>query len=345
MANSEEVNSKHLRRMTFLTVACGTAASGALVKFAIDTMPEAPPPKAKNGETQKKSQPWVNAASKPAIATSEKAPPETNYVQQPKRSQLSKNPKSQPAIAPKPTIFNPIRTQLPIIEPPSNIPRSTPRRIVPVAQVPTITQQNSQEIASLDLPDQPPQLKDIRGHWAEYFIQTLANQRIVRGYADRSFRPDVGVDRVEFAQMIRQAFPETPAPISFQDLQTFAGHRAPTRAEAAMFIHQARVKSAMVLSVTDLRVAGEVARPGRYSLAGLSEQDPRLSKLPTIRRAIEYAGGLSPNADRSRVQIRRTTETGQQQTITVNLQNSDQDLVLEQGDEVVIPSVSVANKR
>jgi hypothetical protein len=203
------------------------------------------------------------------------------------------------------------------------------------------------EMGDSQLPDLPVQLTDIRGHWAQYFIQTLADREIIRGYGNGNFRPNAVVTRSEFVQMTRRAFEEkAPAsPVSFQHLQTFADNASPTRAEAAMFIHQALVKSDMVLSVTDLRVRGAVARPGRYSLAGLSEQDPQLSKLPTIARAIEYAGGIQPSADLKRVQINRTTETGQKHMIVVNLNNPHHDLILEQGDELVIPENSVADTR
>ncbi|MBZ8179683.1 S-layer homology domain-containing protein [Oscillatoria salina] len=43
-------------------------------------------------------------------------------------------------------------------------------------------------------------------YWANPFIQVLAEQDIIVGYPDGTFRPTENVDRDEFAAMIRQAF-------------------------------------------------------------------------------------------------------------------------------------------
>lgn len=43
-------------------------------------------------------------------------------------------------------------------------------------------------------------------YWARPFIQVLAQQGIITGYPDGTYRPQQGVDRDEFAAIIRQAF-------------------------------------------------------------------------------------------------------------------------------------------
>jgi hypothetical protein len=43
-------------------------------------------------------------------------------------------------------------------------------------------------------------------YWASPFIRVLAEQNIIQGYLDGTFRPEQPVDRDEFAAMIRQAF-------------------------------------------------------------------------------------------------------------------------------------------
>lgn len=53
------------------------------------------------------------------------------------------------------------------------------------------------------------QFNDIQGHWAESCIQQLAQQRIITGYPDGSFKPDAPVTRAEFAALIGKAFPDT----------------------------------------------------------------------------------------------------------------------------------------
>ena len=51
---------------------------------------------------------------------------------------------------------------------------------------------------------------DTKNYWAQPFIHALAEQNIVTGYPDNTFRPRQPVDRDEFAAIIRQAFSQPP---------------------------------------------------------------------------------------------------------------------------------------
>lgn len=46
---------------------------------------------------------------------------------------------------------------------------------------------------------------DTKGHWAEEQIRTLAQQGIISGYPDGSFRPDTGLSRAAFIKLLAQA--------------------------------------------------------------------------------------------------------------------------------------------
>ncbi|HEY9867427.1 MAG TPA: S-layer homology domain-containing protein [Candidatus Obscuribacterales bacterium] len=65
---------------------------------------------------------------------------------------------------------------------------------------------------------------DIKGHWAQNCIESLAQKNIVKGYyEDDTFRPDSPVNRAEFAAILNQAFPKIPRrekAISFVDVPT-----------------------------------------------------------------------------------------------------------------------------
>jgi polysaccharide export outer membrane protein len=69
-------------------------------------------------------------------------------------------------------------------------------------------------------------------------------------------------------------------------------------------------------------------------------------QLPTVTRAIQQAGGLSANANLQQVEIHRTTDSGTEKVIRVNVQKSiesgdyTQDVVLQQDDQVVIPELA-----
>ncbi|MGC9505579.1 DUF3370 family protein [Baaleninema sp.] len=52
---------------------------------------------------------------------------------------------------------------------------------------------------------------DIATHWAQRCIEQLAQRDIVKGYPDRSFRPEKYLTRAEFASLMCRAFPEAEA--------------------------------------------------------------------------------------------------------------------------------------
>lgn len=85
-------------------------------------------------------------------------------------------------------------------------------------------------------------------------------------------------------------------------------------------------------------VAGEVNRPGTYSLEG--------GTYPKLTQVLEQAGGITQSADLRNVQIQRQ-QNGQTRLITANLWqllsagDINQDLILRDGDSIVIPSTIV----
>ncbi|UBF24596.1 S-layer homology domain-containing protein [Kovacikia minuta CCNUW1] len=61
---------------------------------------------------------------------------------------------------------------------------------------------------------------DIQGHWAANFILGLANQNLIRGFEDGSFRPDTSINRAQYAAIIAKAFnpPAKRDGINFPDV-------------------------------------------------------------------------------------------------------------------------------
>lgn len=49
---------------------------------------------------------------------------------------------------------------------------------------------------------------DIRNHWAREFIEVLADENVIAGFPDGTFKPDAPVTRAQFAAIVRQAFDE-----------------------------------------------------------------------------------------------------------------------------------------
>jgi polysaccharide export outer membrane protein len=108
-------------------------------------------------------------------------------------------------------------------------------------------------------------------------------------------------------------------------------------------------------------VVGEVSRPGAYEFGGQtsanaagaqgavssnSQSAVQANGRTTVTQVIQTAGGIKPSADIRNIQVRRLTRSGAEQVIALDfwqlLQDGDltQDLVLQQGDTVIIPVAS-----
>lgn len=91
----------------------------------------------------------------------------------------------------------------------------------------------------------------------------------------------------------------------------------------------------------DVAIVGEVFRPGAYKMGGEGGR-------ATVTQAIQLAGGVKPAANLRQIQIRRATRSGAEQVINIDfwqlLQsgNLTQDLVLQQGDRITIPTATAS---
>ena len=104
-------------------------------------------------------------------------------------------------------------------------------------------------------------------------------------------------------------------------------------------------------------IVGEVFRPGTYNYASRSTSNQSVTigdnasantvQQPgrlTVTRALRLAGGIKPLADLRRVEVKRTTRSGELQTVFLDLWqlvesgDNSQDLFLQAGDTVVVPT-------
>jgi parallel beta-helix repeat protein len=66
----------------------------------------------------------------------------------------------------------------------------------------------------------PAAFTDIAGHWATDFISALAKQNLIGGSADGSFKPDIAINRAQYAALLVRAFNPSPKreAIAFSDI-------------------------------------------------------------------------------------------------------------------------------
>jgi polysaccharide export outer membrane protein len=97
-------------------------------------------------------------------------------------------------------------------------------------------------------------------------------------------------------------------------------------------------------------VAGEVTRPGAYtlSLQGGAGNNPGV-QYPTVLAALTTAQGVTLAADVTKVELRRKVGRSSEQSVTLNLkelvQNGklSQDITLRDGDTIVVPTATTFN--
>ncbi|MBD2743373.1 DUF1565 domain-containing protein [Coleofasciculus sp. FACHB-1120] len=83
------------------------------------------------------------------------------------------------------------------------------------------------------------ELTDIKGHWAETFIQELVKQEIISGFPDKTFRPDASLTRSQYAALLTKAFnpPAKREAIAFKDVaNSFWGYAAIQQAYRGEFL-------------------------------------------------------------------------------------------------------------
>ncbi|MCC5631645.1 polysaccharide biosynthesis/export family protein [Nostoc sphaeroides] len=97
-------------------------------------------------------------------------------------------------------------------------------------------------------------------------------------------------------------------------------------------------------------VAGEVTRPGAYtlSLSGGAGDNPGV-QYPTVLAALTTAQGVTLAADVTQVQLRRKIGRSSEQTVSINLKELiqtgrlSQDITLRDGDTIVVPTATNFN--
>jgi S-layer homology domain/Protein of unknown function (DUF1565) len=115
----------------------------------------------------------------------------------------------------------------PIVAPPIGTP---PIVVTPVVPAPPIV---------IPVVAAPVVVSDIKGHWAETFIQALLDRKIITGFPDRSFKPEAPVTRVQYAAMLAKTYdlPFAKSGASFSDVTPdFWGFGAITKAFQMGFI-------------------------------------------------------------------------------------------------------------
>jgi polysaccharide biosynthesis/export protein len=108
----------------------------------------------------------------------------------------------------------------------------------------------------------------------------------------------------------------------------------------------------------NIAVVGEVYRPGSHTVTGSARIGGAAGILasggsstggnnevpPTLTRAIQVAGGIKPKADIRKIRLRRTTKTGVEQVLDIDLWkllkegDLEQDVILQERDTIVVPT-------
>lgn len=140
----------------------------------------------------------------------------------------------------------------------------------PTAQ-PAIALQTEGSSASSSLAS-TAKLNDIQAHWAKQFIEALADQGMIRGFPDGSFRPSDPITRAQFLTLLQKAFPDRNLPANAQWLNS---RQNLSRSQAlAVLVDHLDLKAHQV-SAADLsdyfRDAAAIAEPEQTQIAAAVE--------------------------------------------------------------------------
>ncbi|MCU0548557.1 MAG: S-layer homology domain-containing protein [Leptolyngbya sp. Prado105] len=118
------------------------------------------------------------------------------------------SPTPTPAPTPSPTPTPaPTPTPTPIPTPtPTPIPLPTPTPIPLPTPTPTPTPTPIPIPTPTPTPTPTAGITDIRGHWAEAFIQSLVTRNLITGFPDSTFKPENSLTRAQFAAIIAKSF-------------------------------------------------------------------------------------------------------------------------------------------
>ena len=99
-----------------------------------------------------------------------------------------------------------------------------------------------------------------------------------------------------------------------------------------------------------INVSGEVSRPGPIQLQNFnpapSSSASLQTEIPTLSSALTLAGGLTKNADLRKIELRRTTPTGETISTSLNLWealvsgNISSNVLLQDGDSIFVPKLT-----
>ena len=119
-------------------------------------------------------------------------------------------PTPSPTPIPSPSPI-PIPTPIPVptpsptpLPPPIPIPMPTPDPIP--SPSPSPTPSPSPAPSPSPTPSPTAGLTDIRGHWAEAFIQSLVSRNLITGFPDSTFKPETALTRAQFASIVAKTF-------------------------------------------------------------------------------------------------------------------------------------------
>ncbi len=88
------------------------------------------------------------------------------------------------------------------------------------------------QVFAASIPVEKLEFPDIKGHWAEKYINDFKNNGIIKGYPDGTFRPDINISRAEFASLLFQMLKLYKSPNHDSDTKAFEGSWAEDYLEA-----------------------------------------------------------------------------------------------------------------
>lgn len=166
---------------------------------------------------------------------------------------------------------------------------------------------------------------DIKGHWGEESIKSMAKRGHIMGYVDQTFRPDANITRAEFASILNRVFPFSatgPLQSPFEDVLMGQWYTEPVLLLYQNGITSGRSATSFATNeqITNEELATLIGRALRAKGIQLSDErdyqhfadDAKISDFARADVQMLYQAGIingglgdqySPQANASRAQV------------------------------------------
>ena len=190
-------------------------------------------------------------------------------------------------------------------------------------------------VASFGIINAQTNLKDIKGHWAMNNIQMLADEKIINGYVDGTFKPDSTISKAEFTKILISS-------LGYKDLENSKkDHWSKNYVDKA--IELGILEKSEISNLDSNIIRGQIAKMVTKAISATKEDLPSKEEFEKYKNQITdidkipseykdfiinaYGKGIIQGYEKSDFKYDKTATRAESTTMTIRLKNKDKRVV------------------